>query len=542
MKDGVPERKANRLATYNYSQSDVYFITICSKNKRCTFGTIVGGGVPDAPRTRLSPTGKIVARQLGNMIAFYSHVRIEKYVVMPNHIHLLIAIQQGPSGASRTPPPTSARASQVIPMFISTLKRLTNKTAGHALWQRGYYDHIIRSPDDYNTIWHYIDTNPAKWAQDTLYVTDFPDPVRRPGCCTNKEVTQMSRYFTKTLAALEPYTPGEQLKLPDLVKLNANENPYPPAPGVAAAVAGAVPGLRLYSDLTEAALCAAIARHCGVQPENILCGNGSDENLLLALRAFCDETHPLAFADITYSFYPVLCDLLHIPQHVILVEEDFSLDLSKYHGLNETIVIANPNAPTGITLPRAEIEGILKANPNNVVIVDEAYVDFGGESCVPLIDQYENLLVVQTFSKSRQLAGARLGLAMGNAKLIADLNRVKFSLNPYNINRLTLKAGQAALEDTVYFEKTRAAIVDTRAWTKQQLEARGFAVLDSRSNFLFASTQKKNGGELYRKLKKKGVLVRHFDAPRIENWLRITIGTPEQMQIFLNTLDKIMEE
>ena len=259
MKDGVPERKANRLATYNYSQSGVYFITICSKNKRCTFGTIVGGGVPDAPRTRLSPTGKIVARQLGNMIAFYPHVRIEKYVVMPNHIHLLIAIQQGPSGASRTPPPTSARASQVIPMFISTLKRLTNKTAGHALWQRGYYDHIIRSPDDYNTIWHYIDTNPAKWAQDTLYVTDFPDPVRRPGCCTNKEVTQMSRYFTKTLAALEPYTPGEQLKLPDLVKLNANENPYPPAPGVAAAVAGAVPGLRLYSDLTEAALCAAIA-------------------------------------------------------------------------------------------------------------------------------------------------------------------------------------------------------------------------------------------------------------------------------------------
>ncbi len=182
MKDGLPERKANRLATYNYSQSGVYFITICSKNKRCTFGTIVGGGVPDAPRTRLSPTGKIVARQLGNMIAFYPHVRIEKYVVMPNHIHLLIAIQQGPSGASRThlrpkkpglapvglrnapagaAPPTSARASQVIPMFISTLKRLTNKTAGHALWQRGYYDHIICSPDDYNTIWHYIDTNPA---------------------------------------------------------------------------------------------------------------------------------------------------------------------------------------------------------------------------------------------------------------------------------------------------------------------------------------------------------------------------------------------
>ena len=174
--------------------------------------------------------------------------------------------------------------------------------------------------------------------------------------------------------------------------------------------------------------------------------------------------------------------------------------------------------------------------------VDEAYVDFGGESCVPLIDRYDNLLVVQTFSKSRQLAGARLGLAMGNAKLIADLNRVKFSLNPYNINRLTLKAGQAALEDTAYFDRTRAAIVDTRAWTKQQLEQRGFAVLDSRSNFLFASTDRKDGGTLYKELKKNGILVRHFDAPRIQNWLRITIGTSEQMKIFVNTLDKIMEE
>ena len=190
----------------------------------------------------------------------------------------------------------------------------------------------------------------------------------------------------------------------------------------------------------------------------------------------------------------------------------------------------------------ARIEGILQANPDNVVIVDEAYVDFGGESCVPLIDQYENLLVVQTFSKSRQLAGARLGLAMGNAKLIADLNRVKFSLNPYNINRLTLKAGQAALEDTAYFDRTRAAIVDTRSWTKQQLEARGFAVLDSRSNFLFASTDRKDGGTLYKELKKNGILVRHFDAPRIANWLRITIGTPEQMQALVETLDKILEE
>lgn len=271
-------------------------------------------------------------------------------------------------------------------------------------------------------------------------------------------------------------------------------------------------------------------------------GNGSDENLFFALRAFCDADHPLAYADITYGCYGVWCGLMHIPSHIIPLKEDFTLDPKDYYGLNQTIILANPNAPTGIALPRAEIEDILKANPNNVVIVDEAYVDFGGESCVPLIDQYENLLVVQTFSKSRQLAGARLGLAMGNAKLIADLNRVKFSLNPYNINRLTLKAGQAALEDTAYFDRTRAAIVDTRAWTKQQLEQRGFAVLDSRSNFLFASTDRKDGETLYKELKKNGILVRHFDAPRIQNWLRITIGTPEQMQTFMETLDKIMEE
>ena len=200
-----------------------------------------------------------------------------------------------------------------------------------------------------------------------------------------------------------------------------------------------------------------------------------------------------------------------------------------------------PTLPPGCACPADAIEGILQSNPDSVVIVDEAYVDFGGESCVPLIDQYDNLLVVQTFSKSRQLAGARLGLAMGSAALIADLNRVKFSLNPYNINRLTLKAGQAALEDTAYFEKTRAAIMDTRAWTMQQLTDRGFTVLDSRANFVFASTGRINGGELYKELKGNGILVRHFDAPRIDNWLRITIGTPEQMQALMDAVDKILE-
>ena len=352
----------------------------------------------------------------------------------------------------------------------------------------------------------------------------------------------MSKFLSPTLAAVTPYTPGEQPQDQQYIKLNTNESPYLPSPAVIAAVSEhEVEKLRLYSDPACADLLKAAAAHFGLQPEQIMPGNGSDENLFFALRAFCDADHPLAYADITYGCYGVWCGLMHIPSHIIPLKEDFTLDPKDYYGLNQTIVLANPNAPTGIALPRAEIEGILKANPNNVVIVDEAYVDFGGESCVPLIDQYENLLVVQTFSKSRQLAGARLGLAMGNAKLIADLNRVKFSLNPYNINRLTLKAGQAALEDTAYFEKTRTAIMDTRAWTMQQLTDRGFTVLDSRANFVFASTDRINGGVLYKELKKSGILVRHFDAPRIENWLRITIGTPEQMQALMDAVDKILE-
>ena len=353
----------------------------------------------------------------------------------------------------------------------------------------------------------------------------------------------MSKFLSPTLAAVTPYTPGEQPQDQQYIKLNTNESPYLPSPAVIAAVSEhEVEKLRLYSDPACADLLKAAAAHFGLQPEQIMPGNGSDENLFFALRAFCDADHPLAYADITYGCYGVWCGLMHIPSHIIPLKEDFTLDPKDYYGLNQTIVLANPNAPTGIALPRAEIEGILKANPNNVVIVDEAYVDFGGESCVPLIDRYENLLVVQTFSKSRQLAGARLGLAMGNAKLIADLNRVKFSLNPYNINRLTLKAGQAALEDTAYFDSTRAAIVETRSWTRQQLEARGFTVLDSRSNFLFARTARQDGGTLYRKLKENGVLVRHFDAPRIHSWLRITIGTPAQMQALLAALDKILED
>ena len=353
----------------------------------------------------------------------------------------------------------------------------------------------------------------------------------------------MSRYFTSTLSTLEPYTPGEQLKIPNLIKLNANENPYPPAPGVAAAVAAQVDGLRLYSDLTEAKLCAAIAKQCGVRPENVLCGNGSDENLLLAIRAFCDGEHPLAYADITYSFYPVLCDLLHVPSKILPLEEDFSIDLTKYDGLAGcTIVIANPNAPTSLARSAAELEEVIRRNPDSIVIIDEAYVDFApaGTSCVPLVEKYPNLIVTQTFSKSRNLAGARLGFAIADPALIADMNRVKFSYSPYNINSLSEAAGAAAMEDTAYFTKTISTICETRQHTAARLREMGFTVLDSATNFLFATTDRMPCADIFRRLRERGILIRYFSAPRIDNWLRITIGTPEQMQALLSAIGEIL--
>ena len=352
----------------------------------------------------------------------------------------------------------------------------------------------------------------------------------------------MSRYFTKTLSALEPYTPGEQRPSRDIVKLNANENPYPPAPGVAAAVAAAVPGLRLYSDLTNAALRRAIAQHWGVGPENVLCGNGSDENLLLALRAFCDEDTPLAFADITYSFYAVLCELLHIPQHILPLEADFTLDLRRYEGLHETIVLANPNAPTSLLAPVEGIERVLQTNPDNIVIVDETYIEFAppGSSCLPLLERYENLVITHTFSKTHSLAGARLGFCLARPELIADMDRVKFSYSPYNVNSLTQAAGEAAIRDEAYFRDVTQKVLETRADTAQKLRARGFTVLDSATNFLFARPGGMPARKIYEALRAQGVFIRYFDAPRIRDWLRITIGTPQQMQRFFAALDAVL--
>ena len=351
----------------------------------------------------------------------------------------------------------------------------------------------------------------------------------------------MSTFFSSQLKNLAPYTPGEQPQDQQYVKLNTNESPYPPSAGVIAALNDKeATDLRLYSDPECKELKKALAGYYGVEPENVYVGNGSDEALNFAFLSYATDGRGVAFADITYGFYPVFADLYHIPVQIVPLKPDFSIDPKDYYGLNKTIVIANPNAPTGLALSRDEMEGIIKANPDSVVVVDEAYVDFGAESCVELTKTYPNLLVVQTYSKSRSMAGARLGYAIGNADLIRDLETVKFSTNPYNVNRLTLRAGVQAIAEQDYYTENCKKIMATRAYTKEKLEALGFTVLDSRSNFLFAMKPGTDGGAIYRGLKERGVLVRHFDKDPIRDYNRITIGTPEQMDIFLNKLEELL--
>ena len=353
----------------------------------------------------------------------------------------------------------------------------------------------------------------------------------------------MSRFISKEADALAPYTPGEQPQDQQYIKLNTNESPFPPSPKVMKALTRAeVLKLNLYSDPTCAALNAAIAKHFELQPENVLSGNGSDEVLAFAFRAFCGEGKGVAFADITYGFYKSQVALFGLEATRIPLREDFTLNVDDYMDFPGTIVIANPNAPTGIAVPRADIQRLLEADPDRVVIVDEAYVDFGAESCVPMIFRYDNLLVVQTMSKSRSLAGGRVGYALGSPALIEALNRVKYSFHPYNVNRLSMLAGAAAVEDDTYFQKCTAAVAGNREWTRKELEALGFTVLPSSANFLFAKSDSIPGGELYRRLKENGILVRWFDADRIRDYVRITIGSLEQMVALVDQLDQMMQE
>ncbi len=352
----------------------------------------------------------------------------------------------------------------------------------------------------------------------------------------------MSKFFSEKFSTLVPYTPGEQPKERKYIKLNTNESPFPPPESVTEAVGREAEKLHLYSDPENTALIELAAKVWGVKKSQVIATNGSDEVLQFAFMAFCDKTRPVVFPDITYGFYSVFADLHNIPYEKIPLKADFSIDHKDYLGIHKNIVIANTNAQTGLCLTLSEVEAIVKSNPQNVVVIDEAYVDFGGESAVTLIDKYENLLVTQTFSKSRSLAGGRLGLGFGSEALVKDLQTIRYSTNPYNVNRMTEAAGVAALESEEYFQANARTIVATRAYVKKELEKLGFSVLDAKTNFLFAQTDKLEGGKLYEKLKARGILVRHFNGERIKNFNRITIGTREEMDIFLAAVAKILEE
>jgi len=350
----------------------------------------------------------------------------------------------------------------------------------------------------------------------------------------------MSRFMKQAYKSLEAYTPGEQPRDMAYIKLNTNESPFPPAPSVVQSLNGEdVEKLRLYSDPTGKGLKEKLAGLYGLTAENIFLGNGSDEILNFAFMAFPGDKG-VVFPDISYGFYTVYASLHGVPQEQIPLEEDFSVDYRKYCNTGKMTVIANPNAPTGKMIPVWQVEEILKTNPDSVVVIDEAYVDFGGESCYPLLESYENLLVVRTFSKSRCMAGARLGYALGNKELIADLEKIKFSTNPYNINRLTLSLGEATVDAESYYQDKCREIADVRESTAQALKNLGFTVLDSKANFLFAKTDAISGESLYLELKKRGILVRHFGAKRICEFNRITIGTAEQMQTFIETVKDIL--
>lgn len=352
----------------------------------------------------------------------------------------------------------------------------------------------------------------------------------------------MSRFLSPSLAGLAPYTPGEQPRDAQYIKLNTNESPYPPSPRVAEAITTAeVEDLRLYSDPQLTGLVNAIARRNGLSADMVMAGNGSDEILSMAVQAFCLDGG-LRFPDITYGFYKVWAALYRVKDRQIPLKEDFTIDPADYYNAGETVVLANPNAPTGIALTLPQIEDILCHNPNNVVIIDEAYVDFGGQSCLPLLAHYDNLLIVQTFSKSRSLAGARLGFAMGAPALIADLNRVRFSFHPYNINRLSLLAGAAAMEDERYFAGCIAAVVSTRQRVAAALTELQCKVLPSRANFLFVCCPGLPGGVYCKKLRDRGVLVRHFTDSRIEDFVRVSIGSDAQMDAYLAATADIIKE
>ena len=348
--------------------------------------------------------------------------------------------------------------------------------------------------------------------------------------------------WEKNIRKVVPYVPGEQPNQPDMIKLNTNENPYPPAPGVVDAIKSFdTDRLRLYPDPTAKILVDALAAEYGLKPENIFAGVGSDDVLAMIYLTFFNSDKPIFFPDITYSFYDVWADEFRVPYEVQPLKDDFTINKSDYYKENGGVIFPNPNAPTGILMELSEIEDIIQANQDVIVVVDEAYIDFGGVSALPLIGKYDNLIVVQTFSKSRALAGMRIGYAMAQPKLIRYMNDVKYSFNSYTMNQLTLAAGAAALADRAYFDETRNKIIATRERTKRELAALGFVFGDSKSNFIFAFHPKVSAEELMGVLREQNIYVRHFTHPeRIRNYLRISIGTDAEMDALIAFLRKYL--
>lgn len=352
----------------------------------------------------------------------------------------------------------------------------------------------------------------------------------------------MSRFLNEKINKLSPYVPGEQPKERQYVKLNTNESPFPPAKtGIELCLEQANLS-NLYPDPDCTKLTGLVAKRLGVRDSQVILTNGSDEVLNFAFMAYCDDKTPAVFADITYGFYKVFASVNGVDSKIIPLKQDFSIDVDDYIASDGTVFIANPNAPTGMLLSLDKIEKLLKVNTNRIVVIDEAYIDFGGQSAVSLVDKYDNLLVTQTFSKSRSLAGARLGFGVANEKIISDLMRIKYSTNPYNVNRLTLAMGEGAILDDEYFLDNCKKIIENREFTKKELKRLGFELTNSYANFVFAKTDKMGGKELYLKLKEKGVLVRHFDGARISDYVRVTIGDANQMQAFINATQQILEE
>ncbi|MDD3674422.1 MAG: histidinol-phosphate transaminase [Thauera propionica] len=355
----------------------------------------------------------------------------------------------------------------------------------------------------------------------------------------------MSRFWSAVVHGLTPYVPGEQPKLDNLVKLNTNEHPYGPSPKALEAIRAATgDSLRLYPDPNADALKAALAQRHGLQPQQIFVGNGSDEVLAHAFMALLKQDRPLRFPDISYSFYPVYCGLYDIPHRTIPLAEDFSIRVEDYLPQDGerpgAIIFPNPNAPTGRLLPLEAVERIVAGNPDAVVLVDEAYVDFGGESAIGLIDKYPNLLVVHTFSKSRSLAGLRVGFAAGHADLIEALERVKNSFNSYPLDRLAIAGAVASVEDEAFFQASCRKVIATREKLIADMQALGFEVLPSAANFVFARHPQRDGAELTAELRRRAIIVRHFKAARIDQFMRITIGTDEQCGILVEALTDIL--